>query len=144
MSLPDASPARAIELCDQLRSVATELRNVLVSLGAEPAGLVLRAPEPVPLGKALSRVDAARKCGVSLSTFDTHVRPFIPSNKVGAHPRFLESDLDDWLSRQEPTKSPAGRKLPTRRGRRHTTETVLDPKALAILNRIKSGGKARV
>jgi predicted DNA-binding transcriptional regulator AlpA len=103
---------------------------------------VLRAPEPVPVGKGLSRVEAARKCGVSLSTFDTHVRPFVPTVKVGRNPRFLESDLDAWLTRTEPN-APGGQRKATKRGRRRATETVLDPKALAILDRLK-GGKARV
>ena len=141
--LADATPARAIELCDQLRSTATELRNVLVQLGAAPAWLVLRAPAAIPTGKTLSRVDAARKCGVSVSTFDGHVRPHLPEVKLGRRRVFLESDVEAFLLRDEPGAKSAS-PVRARVGRRRVgAETIVDPKARAILERLKKGGKSR-
>lgn len=138
---PDATATRAIELCDQLRSVATELRNVLVQLGgAAPAMLVLEA---APLGKTLSRVEAATKCGVSLATFDNHIRPHVPVVKLGTRRVFLESDLDAFLTREEGAhaKQATGR---AKLGRRRVgASAITDPKALAILGRLKTGGKSR-
>lgn len=135
-----ADSARAIELCDQLRSVATELRNVLVQLGSAAPAIVL---ESVPLGKTLSRADASRKCGVSLATFDNLIRPHVPTVKVGTRRLFLESDLDTFLTREEATPAKHARG-PARPGRRRVGATAIkDPKALAILGRLKTGGKSR-
>lgn len=111
---------------------------MLVQLGSAAPAIVLEA---VPLGRTLSRAEAAGKCGVSLATFDSQIRPHVPTVKVGARRLFLESDLDAFLTRDDaPSKRASGRARPG--WRRVGATAITDPKALAILGRLKTGGKS--
>jgi hypothetical protein len=46
---------------------------------------------------ALRRAEAAAACGVSLETFDQHVRPHIPAKRIGGVTVYPVSSLNDFL-----------------------------------------------
>lgn len=39
-------------------------------------------------------------CGVSVSTFNAHVRPHLREIRIGARPMFVESDVESWVRKQ--------------------------------------------
>lgn len=105
-----------------------------------PVVLVASEPAPPPI-RAISRIEGARRCGVSLSTFDSYVRTAIGEVRIGGRLVFLESDIETFLLKEAPatadTTKPAVRVKRARR-RDASATTITDPKALAILDRFKT------
>jgi hypothetical protein len=110
-----------------------------------PQPVVLVAADPaLPPLRAISRIEAAKRCGVSLSSFDSYVRTQIGEQRIGGRLVFLESDIEAFLTREKPTTS-GGENVRAKRPRRGAGSTLItDPKALAILERFKTkAGKGR-
>jgi excisionase family DNA binding protein len=61
-----------------------------------------------------TRAEAAKFLGVSVTTFDQHVRRQLPELKVGRLPRFRSEDLEAWLLERASggSTAPAPRRAP--------------------------------
>jgi len=49
---------------------------------------------------ALRRAQAAAALGMSVDTFDQHVRPYVPAARIGGVVVYRTADLDSWLAEQ--------------------------------------------
>jgi hypothetical protein len=70
----------------------------------------VRKPKPSPLVSALlTREQAAAYMGMSLATFERHVRPHVAHVRHGARERWTRELLDAWLAANvvPPTESSA-------------------------------------
>lgn len=59
----------------------------------------VRIDVPVP-ALALRRAEAAAACGVSVETFDEHVRPHVPVCRLGGVTVYPVAGLNEFLARQ--------------------------------------------
>ena len=54
----------------------------------------------------MTKAEAAAWCRVSIAAFDAHVRPHLPSKKIGRRVVFHRSDLETW-AQSEAARPPA-------------------------------------
>lgn len=85
----------------------------------------------------LSRKQAAAFCGLSLWSFDLHVRPALTVKKIGRLVRFLPEDLEAWAVTQKDGPSVVVRRVASTTSVSRTAESSNDPLANAIAARLK-------
>lgn len=101
----------------------------------------LRVPkrtDRAPLG-LVSRREAARMCGVSLGTFDLHVRPELAEKKIGRLVAFKQAELEAWAAREpEPKAEPVAAPRRTYTAVSAPVVDMNDPKVRETLERLRA------
>lgn len=93
----------------------------------------------------LSRPQSAALLGISLRTFDAHVRHKVPAVRIGGRVLFAREDLLQWLDTRKAGGS-GGRKV-VRRTASISVPAVNasnDPRAAAILSRLRGPACRRI